>query len=51
MVSGDFVSDMSLEPVFSLHRAEDSAVTCVFSDSVVTGPAPGPKTKRSKGSW
>lgn len=49
VVSGDFVSDMSLEPVFSLHRAENSTITCVFADNIVTGPVPGPKIRRSKG--
>lgn len=49
VISGDFVSDMTLEPVLSLHRSENSALTCVFAENVVSGQVPGPKIKRNKG--
>uniref|UniRef100_A0A915BHP0 Translation initiation factor eIF2B subunit gamma n=1 Tax=Parascaris univalens TaxID=6257 RepID=A0A915BHP0_PARUN len=49
VVSGDFVSDMSLAPLIALHRARSSSLTCLLAENVITGPVPGPKLKRSKG--
>ncbi|VDK52315.1 unnamed protein product [Anisakis simplex] len=49
VVSGDFISDMSLAPLMSMHRANDSCLTCVFAENFITGSVPGPKMKRSKG--
>ncbi|KHN75896.1 putative translation initiation factor eIF-2B subunit gamma [Toxocara canis] len=49
VVSGDFVSDMSLAPLLTVHRSQNSSLTCVLAENVVTGPIPGPKIKRSKG--
>lgn len=50
VVSGDFVSDLNLSPMLSLHSAEKATLTCLLCDRVVTGPVPGPKVKLSKGS-
>ncbi|VBB27457.1 unnamed protein product [Acanthocheilonema viteae] len=49
VVSGDFVSDMNLAPMLSLHASENAALTCLLCDRVITGPVPGPKMKLSKG--
>uniref|UniRef100_A0AAF5Q375 Translation initiation factor eIF2B subunit gamma n=2 Tax=Wuchereria bancrofti TaxID=6293 RepID=A0AAF5Q375_WUCBA len=48
VVSGDFVSDMNLAPMLSLHAAENATLTCLLCDRVITGPVPGPKMKLSK---
>ncbi|KAL3994895.1 Nucleotidyl transferase family protein [Acanthocheilonema viteae] len=48
VVSGDFVSDMNLAPMLSLHASENAALTCLLCDRVITGPVPGPKMKLSK---
>ncbi|VDM97957.1 unnamed protein product [Thelazia callipaeda] len=49
VVSGDFVSDMNFAPMLSLHIAENSCLTCLLCDRVITGPVVGPKIKHSKG--
>ncbi|VDK67135.1 unnamed protein product [Litomosoides sigmodontis] len=49
VVSGDFVSDMNLAPMLSLHSAEKATLTCLLCDRVIAGPVPGPKMKLSKG--
>ncbi|KAK6103805.1 3-oxo-5-alpha-steroid 4-dehydrogenase family protein [Brugia pahangi] len=48
VVSGDFVSDVNLAPMLSLHAAENAILTCLLCDRVITGPAPGPKMKLLK---
>ncbi|EFO25345.2 hypothetical protein LOAG_03140 [Loa loa] len=49
VVSGDFVTDVNLAPMLSLHAAENATLTCLLCDRVITGPVPGPKMKLSKG--
>ncbi|KAM3718948.1 putative translation initiation factor eIF-2B subunit gamma [Dirofilaria immitis] len=49
VISGDFISDMNLAPMLSLHAAENATLTCLLCDRVITGPVPGPKIKLSKG--
>ncbi|VDN45627.1 unnamed protein product [Gongylonema pulchrum] len=49
VVSGDFVSDMSLSPMLALHSAENSALTCLLTDRFITGPVPGLKARQSVG--
>lgn len=49
VVSGDFVSDINLAPMLSLHAAENATLTCLLCDRVIAGPVPGPKMKLLKG--
>ncbi|KAK0419602.1 hypothetical protein QR680_014229 [Steinernema hermaphroditum] len=48
VISGDFVSDLSLQPLLNVYRASDAWFTCLLAENAVNGPTPGPKVKRSK---
>uniref|UniRef100_A0AC35UII7 NTP_transferase domain-containing protein n=1 Tax=Rhabditophanes sp. KR3021 TaxID=114890 RepID=A0AC35UII7_9BILA len=41
VVSGDFISDVSLVNLLKMHRANQSSVTCLLSSKPVTGTTPG----------
>uniref|UniRef100_A0A914W9F5 Translation initiation factor eIF2B subunit gamma n=1 Tax=Plectus sambesii TaxID=2011161 RepID=A0A914W9F5_9BILA len=48
VMSGDFISDFPLHNLLNLHRAKQSALTCLLAEGATNGPIPGPKMKRSK---
>ncbi|KAH7720965.1 Nucleotidyl transferase family protein [Aphelenchoides avenae] len=48
LVSGDFVSDLSLKEMLKQHYANDSALTCLLAENVVNGLIPGPREKHPK---
>ncbi|CAJ0960389.1 unnamed protein product, partial [Mesorhabditis belari] len=49
VVSGDFISDMSLTPMIELFRCESATLCMLLSEHCITGNIPGPKVRRSKG--
>ncbi|CAJ0585503.1 unnamed protein product, partial [Mesorhabditis spiculigera] len=48
IVSGDFVSDMSLAPMIERFRCQEASACMLFSEHCVSIAAPGPKAKKPK---
>jgi NDP-sugar pyrophosphorylase family protein len=48
LVSGDLVSDISLHQMIRLHHANNSALTCLLSNTACTSISPGPKELQAR---
>lgn len=45
-MSGDIVSDLLLDGMLLHHYEQNSFLTCAFTDTLLNGPVPGPKTHK-----